>query len=75
MLIDLDRRELSYVQHVVRHQLEAIQHTYERNQRMFGSSMEMSERYANMEAEIKVLTSALDKLILGIADCNIDGMN
>ncbi|MBS6953443.1 MAG: hypothetical protein KH230_09420 [Enterocloster asparagiformis] len=75
MLIDLDRRELSYVQHVVRHQLEATQHTYERNQRMFGSSMEMSERYANMEAEIKVLTSALDKLILGIADCNIDGMN
>lgn len=74
MLVDLDRRELSYLQHVVRSELEATRHRYERNQRMLGSGMEMSERYANMEAEIKVLTSALDKLILGIADCNIDGM-
>lgn len=74
MLVDLNRRELSYLQYVVRAQLAATQHTYERNQRMFGSGMEMSERYANMEAEIMVLTSALDKLVLGIADCNIDGM-
>ena len=75
MKVDLDFRELVYARYAISRRLDRTTHDYERNKRMFPDQIDNAAKFASMEAEMAVLNNVLNKLTLGIADCNIqDGL-
>ena len=75
MKVDLDFRELVYARYAISRRLDRTTHDYERNKRMFSDQIDNAAKFASMEAEMVVLNTVLNKLTLGVGDCNIqDGL-
>ena len=75
MKVDLDYRELVYARYAIIRRLDRTTHDYERNKRMFPDQIDNDAKFASMEAEMVVLNTFLNKLTLGVDDCNIqDGL-
>lgn len=72
MIVEFERRELYLMCTTLVRELEKTEHAYERNMRLYDSEFHSSDRSLNMQADMLVLRSIIDKALIAIADSNAD---